>query len=64
MGHSDFQKLSLFQRIDADGSTAIGADEWLAAFEGSTDPVFVSWLSDLLTQLRDLEGGFRPTRRG
>ena len=63
MDHSDFQKLSLFQRVDVDGDATISREEWVAAFEGSGNAVFLRWMTEVLRQLRDIEGGFRPVRR-
>lgn len=63
MAHTDFQKMSLFQKLDSDGDTVISSAEWLATFGGTGDPVFLGWMRDVLCQLRDIDQGFRPVSR-
>jgi hypothetical protein len=63
MEHTDFQKMSLFQKIDNDGNTVISQEEWRTAFEGTSDQTFLRWMRNVLRQLRDIDQGFRPTNR-
>ncbi|KAA0146985.1 hypothetical protein FNF31_07668 [Cafeteria roenbergensis] len=60
---SDFQKLSLFQSLDIDGNSSISLEEWVLAFENSKSREFQAWMSEILKQIRDMEGGFRPLQR-
>ena len=63
MERSDFEKMSLFQKVDNDGNTSISRDEWMEAFVATTDAAYLRWQSNILAQLRDLESGNRPTMR-
>ena len=60
---SDFQKLSPFQSLDIDGNSSISLEEWVLAFENSKSREFQAWMSEILKQIRDMEGGFRPLQR-
>lgn len=60
---SDFNKLSLFQSLDADGNSSISLEEWVRAFENSRNREFQVWMTEILKQIRDMEGGYRPVQR-
>lgn len=60
---SDFNKLSLFQSLDADGNSSISLEEWVRAFENSRNREFQAWMTEILKQIRDMEGGYRPVQR-